>query len=477
MSDSTLPPGGISRRRILGAGTAMLIGAPLVMTGFVRPARAAVARLHAGPMPGHATQRSARLWFQTATAAEYRLEYWVAGERGRRQLTPVGRVSAENGYCGQVLLRGLQPGTSYEYRLLLDGEETTDMPLTMATHGPYPGRDRELRDVTILAGSCAWIHDEARGEAAPDDGRYRIFGTMAEQRADAMLWLGDNVYFRSSGGHYAEFHRDGMDLRYRNSRGLPELQPFLRGATRHYATWDDHDFGPNNTGREWMYKDTSVALFKRYWANPSYGIPGVPGVFSVVPVADADIFLLDGRYHRDDQHLRGVPDKQMLGAEQIRWLQNALLQSRARFKLVCSGSGVLSNWNLDAGSWNATPEGWRNYPGERARFMDWLAANDVRGVVFMSGDRHFTELLRQPREGHYPLYEITTSPLTSGPPDTLGNEAENPLVVTGTIHARRNFTRIDITGANAERALRIRQLGTDGDLLWERRIMASEIGA
>ena len=35
--------------------------------------------------------------------------------------------------------------------------------------------------------------------------------------------------------------------------------------------------------------------------------------------------------------------------------------------------------------------------------------------MFLSGDRHFTELLKVERPGTYPLYEFTSSPLTSRP--------------------------------------------------------------
>jgi len=425
-------------------------------------------------MRGHCTQRSALFWFQTEGVSDYRLEYWNINEPRRRWQTTVGQTVAGKSHCAHVRLGELTPGTPYAVRLLVDGEETSEAPLHFQTDAGFPRRG-QAADATLLAGSCARTHDPAFGEHAPEGDRYRIFETMAAENADAMIWLGDNVYFRAGPGHSRAFDREGMDHRYRHARALGQLQPLLSGP-RHMATWDDHDYGPNNVGQEWIYKDTSLALFKRYWANASYGLPGVDGIFGVDQVSDVDLFLLDGRYFRDDQHLQGVADKQMLGPEQFRWLQNSLLQSKARFKVVCNGTSVLTNWVMRGEGWEYAPEGWRNFGAERAAFMRWLAKSDIRGVLFLAGDRHFTQLLRQERDGHYPLYEIVTSPLTAGTARDLGNEGDNPLLVPGTLHARHNYCRMQVRGGAEDRRLEVNVRDTAGQPLWQRTITAAELG-
>lgn len=64
-------------------------------------------------------------------------------------------------------------------------------------------------------------------------------------------------------------------------------------ATAHVAIWDDHDYGPNDADGAYPLKGASLALFKRYWANPSYGLPETPGVFGLAPYGYVDILLLD----------------------------------------------------------------------------------------------------------------------------------------------------------------------------------------
>lgn len=40
--------------------------------------------------------------------------------------------------------------------------------------------------------------------------------------------------------------------------------------------------------------------------------------------------------------------------------------------------------------------------------MDFIVANKISGVVFLTGDRHFTEVIAYQPAGGYPLYDITS---------------------------------------------------------------------
>jgi alkaline phosphatase D len=49
----------------------------------------------------------------------------------------------------------------------------------------------------LLSGSCAYINQPEYDLAGkPYGGDYNIFTNMAEQKADIMLWLVDNLYLR-----------------------------------------------------------------------------------------------------------------------------------------------------------------------------------------------------------------------------------------------------------------------------------------
>ena len=56
----------------------------------------------------------------------------------------------------------------------------------------------------------------------------------------------------------------------------------------------------------------------------------------------------------------------MFGAQQLAWLRNALIYSRAPIKLVVNGSQMWNRANRF--------EGWNHFATEQRAFADWLVA-------------------------------------------------------------------------------------------------------
>ena len=170
-----------------------------------------------------------------------------------------------------------------------------------------------------------------------------------------------------------------------------------------YAIWDDHDFGPNDAGKSYILKKESRNIFQNYWLNPSYGEED-KGIYSVVNYGDVDLFLTDDRFFRAEDKLPDSingnlnKDKTYFGKEQMEWLKNALLFSRATFKIIVTGSQVLNPANKY--------ECMQHYPFEYQELMQFLNTQKVNGVLFLTGDRHHSEVIKLPREQSYPLYEI-----------------------------------------------------------------------
>jgi len=282
-------------------------------------------------------------------------------------------------------------------------------------------------------------------------------------KPDLMVWVGDNLYFQKPD----EFDPSSMAMRYQRQRTFPPLQKLLTAAP-HLATWDDHDYGPNNADASYVMKGDSLQLFRRYWANPSYGLPDVPGIFGHARWGDVDLFLLDDRWYRSANDARDGPDKTMFGAQQLAWLRNALIRSQAPFKLVVNGSQMWNRVNRF--------EGWNHYATEQRAFADWLLTQRIDGVVFLSGDRHFSELLKINRPGAYPLYEFTSSPLTSRPwanPDAA--EQQNGDVVPGTLIGKRQFGMLRVTGPGGDRVLALESYDVEGNRLWRNEIRARDL--
>jgi alkaline phosphatase D len=438
------------RRRLI------LIG--LVLTAFL-PGHAASADL--AVMQGPVTMHTASLWLQSSHAAQARVEYREGTHGGASRQSQQVRLDASQDYSAQFKLTGLLPGKTYRYRVLLDGAPAREgrfrtLPAWNSNKGPF--------DFTVYFGSCAFLPN--RGSSSRYGRKYQVFDHIAEQALanplpSFMLWDGDTVYYRDADLATPA----GMDARQRSVRHHPALQK-LFAILPHYAIWDDHDYGPNDSDRSFALKETSLRLFKQYWANPSYGLPEQPGLFTHFSMADTEFFLLDDRYCRDNDRAADVPGKQLYGSDQLNWLENALLASHARFKFIVGGSQFLN----DRSTW----EGWQHFRKEREDFLDWLVAHHIDGVIFLSGDRHRTELLRIERPGTYPLHELTCSPLTSQP-RKAAEETVNPRRVENTLTEQRNFCTLDLTGGDIDRELTLRAFDSTGRKLWEISLAAATL--
>src|SRR5690606_14947092 len=157
---------------------------------------------------------------------------------------------------------------------------------------------------------------------------------------------------------------DVLAEEYRRQRNVPALQQLLR-STPQLAVWDDHDYGLNDHDRTSPMREAALAVFRRYWANPSYGLPDAPGVFFRWSYGRVDWFFLDVRSYRDPNREPDGPAKSMLGVKQLEWLRNGLRASSAPFKLLVSGSG----WSKAKGPGG---DSWASYLDERDRLFDWI---------------------------------------------------------------------------------------------------------
>lgn len=418
--------------------------------------RTGKAAIRSGPMLGYADLTEASVWVQTTASADVRIRYWPEGRRGESRTSAVARADGNSDHTALFVVPALEPGTRYGYEILVDGAPAK-LPAGGATGAfatqPFWQWRSDPPEFTVAIGSCYYANEKKSDRpGTPYGSDPGIFRAIAAMKPDLMIWLGDNVYLREPDfGSVAAISR-----RYALGREEPALQPLL-GEARHYATWDDHDFGPNDALWFTRFAPETLAVFKSYWANPSYGAEGIPGVFGQFSWGDVDFFLLDDRYYRTPERAAD-PGKTMLGREQLRWIQHALYYSRAPFKVVVNGSQVLNS--------NARGETFARYPDQK-ELLDWIVKNRIRGVLFLSGDRHHTELLRVRPEGFYPLYDFTSSPLTAGL-SVVKEEEDNPLRVPGTtlVNDAHNFGILRFRGTCNDRRLDMEVHDVKGARRW-----------
>ena len=449
----------------------------LVRAGLAQPASVAAPpeaeapALVAGPMLADVTQRGAAVWVLTRPGADVAVDAFGPAPQsaGGTMLAASGHATSGPDGTATVRLFGLEPGTRYDLTVTVDGADVTPTayPVRVDTQPLWQWRT-DPPAFTAAIGSCYYDNDPAYDRPGNAyGGSPSIFGRIDALDPDLMLWLGDNVYLREVDWWDAA----GIDYRYRHSRSEPALQPLLARAA-HYAIWDDHDYGPNDSDRSYVLKDEALATFADYWPAAARGMPGVPGVFTHFQWADVEFFMLDDRYHRAPNDAPAA-ERQILGPEQTRWLLDTLTASQAPFKVVAVGGQFLNPLAVFE-TFAAIA------PAERQRLLDQIAARRIEGVVFLSGDRHHTELLKMDRPGAYPLYEFTSSPLTAGastyPLRDDSPERTNPLRVDGTLVAgEHNFGTLTVTGPRTDRVMAMRTYKADGALLWEHTVRARDL--
>jgi len=417
--------------------------------------------IQSGPMVGYSDMREVALWIQTKKPARVYFEYWDEKNPDLRYATRKAVTEQFFGNSCELIADHVMPGNKYQYAVYVNDEKVEfNYPLEFQTQKLWKYRT-EPPTFSFAVGSCAYINDTLGDRPGkPYGGEYQIFESIHKKRPDAMIWLGDNTYYREPDWN----SRTGMIYRYTHTRSLPELQPLL-GSTHHYAIWDDHDFGPNDSDRSFWNKYMALDVFKLFWSNPSYGVNGEPGVTSQFTWGDVDVFLLDNRFFRSPNN-RKTGNRTIMGKAQLEWLIDALSYSKASFKIVAIGGQVLNPV--------AKFETYATFPEERQYLIDEITKNDISGVIFISGDRHHAELTKLERQNTYPLYDITTSPLTSGPHIGAADEP-NKLREKGTLVMERNFAILTFTGKSANRQLIIHIFNADGKSLWKRTIKANDL--
>jgi len=410
--------------------------------------------LQSGPMLGYNEMQEVLLWAQTTREATVQFAYWPQEAPDDRRLSAEKQTIKEEAFTAKLLADEVEPGTAYEYELLINGEAVElDYSTTFTTQKLWQWRTGPP-DFSVALGSCSYIN-EARYDR-PGDGYgsgYGIFEAIYEKQPDAMVWLGDNIYLRE-----ADWYTwTGILHRYTHTRSTPQMQPLLASA-HHYAIWDDHDFGPNNSDRSFIHKDKTLKAFQLFWGNPTYGLPGQKGITSFFQYNDIDFFLLDNRYFRSPNNRR-TGEATILGKEQLEWLIDALSNSRSPFKMVCIGGQVL---NTVAEYENYANRHWK----ERQYLLKRIEEEGIRNVVFLTGDRHHTEMSGYTNNAGHRVYDLTISPLTSG--SGHGEEEVNDLRLEGTFVNEQNFGILEFSGPRTERQLTVTVYDKEGKELWSR---------
>jgi alkaline phosphatase D len=407
--------------------------------------------LQSGPMVGYSSMREVPVWVQLKAPALVKIAYWPKDSLRNISFSREIHLNYEDQLIGVLTADRVEPGTKYHYALYINGHRL-EFPheLSFQTQSLWQWRTNPP-DFTFAAGSCFYVNeDQFDRPGKPYGGEYEIMLNIHTAAPDFMVWLGDNTYLRETDWDSPT----GYYKRYTHTRSLKELQPLLAN-THQYATWDDHDYGPNDSDRTWRLKQVAKDHFDRFWLNPPFSAIPQGGVTNMFQWADCDFFLLDDRWYKSPNSMPGT----VLGREQIDWLKGVLLESKAPFKFVCLGVMFLSTAANKENMVRAAPD-------EREELIRFIQDNEIEGVIFLTGDRHFAEFSALKEHHKVPIYDFTTSPLTAGFSSRYLDE-KNELMERDSRISKRNFGLIKVTGPEKSRQVQLFVMDSQGKQLKE----------
>ena len=416
-----------------------------------------LAQIWNGPMIGHVTHSEVKLWVQTKQSQTVAFAYRKFPSEDQWSYTQSFVTKQHEAFVCELTLENLSPGQTFEYRVAINNELQAAIGKQQFTTTSLWAYRSPVPDFSFAIGSCTYINEpDADRKGKPYGEAYQIFESIAQKQPNLMLWLGDNVYYREPDWT----SKSGMMHRYTHSRNISELQQLLAN-TPQYAIWDDHDFGPNDSDGSFINKGLSKEVFDLFWANPDQNHTNLNGITNQFEWADCHFFLLDNRFERAPNQ-RKDGQRSILGKSQLEWLKDALVSSKASFKFIALGGQFLNTAPVFE---NYSANG---FDKERQELIDFIYLHQIKNVVFLTGDRHHSEMSILKEEGKPTIYDLTISPLTSGVHDA--SKEANTLRVEGSHIAVRNYGLLSVEGELKARVLSIVINDAGGLPLWQTKI-------
>ena len=286
------------------------------------------------------------------------------------------------------------------------------------------------KKLTIIFGSCS-----------NQNNKMNHWKTIIDYNPDLLVLLGDNVY--------GDFNNAGAKQLIQAYQILLENKSFqyIKNNIPIIPIWDDHDYGINDGGKNWKYKNIAKKLFLDFFSVDKDDVRFKrEGIYHSKDIElfnkKIKIVSLDTRFFKDDftfnkdrsLNKKYIIDydknKTILGKEQWQWLSNELSKKYNLFILLSSFQ-VLSTSH----GW----EKWNNFYYERNKLLKLLNQNPLS--IILSGDRHFAGIYNYKN-----IYEITASSFNQ----KTFNMIENDNLRVGELIGKNNFGIIKLDESNIE---------------------------
>lgn len=304
-------------------------------------------------------------------------------------------TSPAKDYTVKVDVEGLESNKHYYYRFSAL-EKTSPVGRTKTLPAG------EVDTIKFAVVSCSnWQH-----------GYFNAYERVAEKDVDVVLHLGDYIY------EYGSNNARNVDRRHLPDHEIITLPDYRTRYSQYHldedlikmrqqhpliTIWDDHEVANNSfvEGAQNHQPNEGDYLARKAVARQAY--------YEWIPIRESDnhyrtftfgnlaeLIMLDERLEGKTRPAEGVEDpiyaeegRSMLGGAQLQWLEENLTGTQATWKVI--GNQVMFS-DLDRSG--VTPDNprnmdsWDGYPIEKQKVARIIKDNQVRNVIFLTGDTH-----------------------------------------------------------------------------------------
>lgn len=256
-------------------------------------------------------------------------------------------------------IEGLDPDTEYFYRLEIEGV------LQGRNYGRFRTKPVGASSFKFAFASCAQTNSE-----------HPNFNYIRSLDPLFFVHLGDFHYLDIAENDEAVFEAAHDGVMSSRTQG-----PFYRNLPVQYM-WDDHDYGPNNSGASSPSKAASQAVYRRRVPHPPLELSS-GAIYHAFTVGRVRFIMTDLRSHRSDDNATDNSSKTTMGATQKQWFKDECLAAQTAGQFIVWVS--TSVWNTGS----ASADTWGKYSTERTELANFFVSNDlVDRMMIINGDRH-----------------------------------------------------------------------------------------
>lgn len=373
---------------------------------------------------------------------------------------------------GIAIFCNLKPETTYYYQY---GWIETDITKTPCPLNWYNLKTYSLKTLSVnsnkscsfILGSCRYLLRKRLLKTETNESEQFYFkekgdqtfkaiieGHVQQNQVSQIIMCGDQIYADDLNIFFASGDLDDFQIRYH----VAFSQPYIRELMSSIPTFmilDDHEIEDNwpahasskDRHGKYLY---AMHAYQTYQVNHSPLLPVENNQIKETPNkywytyrdGCADFFVMDVRTERN------IKVKRIISLEQMKAFKNWLKSSSNSVKCVVSSVPLFPNLK-DAN------DQWGQFVKQRNEVIDFIALNQIKKVVFLSGDIHnsYTSIL----EGNQSkIIQIISSPFywplpigTGYPEDytlcgAMPDHASYTITTPSKFIRDHNFTRIDI---------------------------------